>query len=410
MTTPSNEPDDERTEDDIFSITAYEAPIRERKPFLPWHRPRKHFVRHEQWQLQIENLVNEVQVEQRTIRYLGLPGTDLLDIRHFHRTLCEPKDLMLRFLGFNTAAHPQDAAQTELNISLDEVRKMARIDPLSNVIADDFCLLADDSSLAWSHARDLGPFDVINLDLCDGFAKHQPGCLDNNHYNAVSKLMALQSGKKQPWLLFLTTRTGQQDINEAVLNTLIGKYGRNLAECPSFNEKSLAEFGIGNADQLLQAVKTPDGHLSVFLVGLCKWMIGIGVGQQPPFKVSVPSVHGYQVSPEATHNDLVSIAFRFDPTFAAATDPMGIARVEDARPSECQLATATVRRVKNRKCVDTILRDDPAIMSSMVEATAELLALARYDIEEFRAWLHTFQVAPPEASPMFEVPLLRQVE
>lgn len=29
-------------------------------------------------------------------------------------------------------------------------------------------------------------------------------------------------------------------------------------------------------------------------------------------------------------------------------------------------------------------------MSSMVEATAELLALARYDIVEFRSWLHTF--------------------
>lgn len=358
MTTPLNEPE-EGLMDDEFPITAYEAPSREKKPFLPWHRPRKHFVRHQQWQLQIDNLVKEVPLDQQTLRYLGLPGTDLLDIRHFHKTLCEPRELKLRFLGFNTAAHPQDAGQTELNISLDEVLKLPRIDPRSNVIADDFCLLADDSSLAWSHARDLGPFDVINLDLCDGFAKHRPDCLDNNHYNAVNKLMALQSGKKQPWLLFLTTRTGQQDINEAVLNTLIEKYRRNLAECVSFQEKSSTDFGIANDTDLLREVKTPDGHLSVFLVALCKWMIGIGVGQQPPFKVSVTSVHGYKVSPDATHNDLVSIAFRFDPTFAPAPDPMGIARVEDGRPNECQLATATVRRVKNRRCVDTILRDDP---------------------------------------------------
>jgi len=387
MTTPSNEPEEERTVDDMFRITAYEAPSREKKPFLPWHRPRKHFVRHKQWQQQIEILANAGQLEHQTIRYLGLPGTDLLDIRHFHRTLCEPKNLMLRFLGFNTAAQPQDVGQTELNISLDEVSKLPRIDPLSEVIADDFCFLADESSMAWDRARDLGPFDVINLDLCDGFAKHQPGCLDNNHYNAVNKLMALQAAKKQPWLLFLTTRTGQQDINAEVLTMLIEKYRRNLAECVLFQVKSSTDFQIDNADGLLQAVQTPDGHLSVFLVGLCKWVIGIGVGQQPPFKVSVTSVLGYQVLPEATHNDLVSIAFRFDPTFAAAPDPMGIARVEDARPTECQLATAAVRRVKNRKCVDTILRDDPALMTSMVEATAELLALARYDIAEFRAWL-----------------------
>jgi hypothetical protein len=389
MTTPPNNVGEESPDDDIFPITAYEAPSREKKLFLPWHKPRKHFVRHEQWQQQIEILVTGTQLEQQTIRYLGLPGTDLLDIRHFHRTLCEPKALMLRFLGFNTAAHPDDAGQIDLNISLDEVRKLPRIDPRSDVIADDFCFLADDSSLAWDRARDLGPFDVINLDLCDGFAKHQPGCLDNNHYNAVNKLMALQAGKKQPWLLFLTTRTGQQDINPEVLNTLIEKYGRNLAECAPFSEKSMTDFGIGNADHLQQAVQTPDGHLSVFLVGLCKWMIGIGVGQQPPFKVSVTSVLGYQVLPEATHNDLVSIAFRFDPTFSAAADPMGIARAQGARPSECQLATATVRRVKNRKCVDTILRDDPAVMKNMVEATEELLALARYDIGEFRTWLNT---------------------
>ena len=387
---PSNEPEEEEMGNDIFPITAYEAPSREEKPFLPWHRPRKHFVRHEQWQQQIEILVDARQLEQQTICYLGLPGTDLLDIRHFHKTLCEPKELMLRFLGFNTAAHPQDEGQIELNISLDEVRKLARIDPRSDVIADDFCFLADDSSLAWGRARDLGPFDVINLDLCDGFAKHEPGCLDNNHYNAVNKLMALQAGKKQSWLLFLTTRTGQQDINATVLNSLIEKYSRNLAECASFSEKSSIDFGIGNANDLQQAVQTPDGHLSVFLVGLCKWMIGIGVGQQPPFKVTVTSVLGYQVSPAATHNDLVSIAFKFDPTFVAAPDPMGIARAEDVRPDECQLATATVRRVKNRKCVDTILRENSAVMHDMVEATAELLALARYDIVEFRAWLHTF--------------------
>ena len=91
MITSSNEPEEERTDDDMFPITAYEAPSRATKPFLPWHRPRKHFVRREQWQQQIEILADAGQLEHQTIRYLGLPGTDLLDIRHFHRTLCEPK-------------------------------------------------------------------------------------------------------------------------------------------------------------------------------------------------------------------------------------------------------------------------------------------------------------------------------
>jgi len=388
MTIPGDE-QEEALMDDEFPSYEYKAPTPGKKQFLPWHRPRKHFVRHEQWQQQIEKLTGEVVFEQGTIRYLGLPGTDLLDIRHFHKTLCEPKGLTLRFLGFNTAAHPQDAGQTELNISLDEVRKLPRIDPLSEVIRDDFCFLADDGSFAWERAKDLGPFDVINLDLCDGFAAHQPSRLDNNHYNAVSKLMALQAGKKQPWLLFLTTRTGLQDINETVLTALIGKYRRNLVDCDSFQKMSSTDFGIGNEADLQRELRTPDGHLSVFLVALCKWMIGIGIGQQPPFKVSVTSTLGYKVSGHATHNDLVSIAFRLDPTFAPAPDAMGIARQEDSRPNEGQLATAAVRRVKNRKCVDTILRNDPVTKSTMTQATAELLAQARYDIPEFLGWLGT---------------------
>ena len=394
MSIPSNKSDEGLMDDEILPITAYEAPSRKEKLFSPWHSPRKQFVRHYQWHKQIETLVNDAQWEQQTLRYLGLPGTDLLDIRYFHNTLCEPKNLMLRFLGFNTAAHPQNESQTELNISLDEVRKLPRIDPRSDVIADAFCLLADDSSLAWNRARDIGPFDVINIDLCDGFAKHQPGSRDNNNYNAVHKLMALQSRNKQPWLLFLTTRTGQQDIHEDLLTMLINKYSRNLAECISFTKKSTIDFGIRNVAELRQAVQKPDGHFLVFLVGLCKWMIGIGVEQQPPFKVSVNSMLGYNIAPDTTHNDMVSIAFRFDPTFAVGTDPMRIAGGEDARPNECQLATRTLGRVKNKKCVDTILRGDAAVMTSMVEETEELLVQARYDTGEFRAWLHKNQWHP----------------
>ena len=390
MSTPSNESDKELMDGEISS-GEYDTPDREKKSFLPWHRPRKQYVRKFQWLKQIEALVNDAQWEQQTLRYLGLPGTDLLDIRHFHKTLCEPKGIGLRFLGFNTADHPKNESQIELNISLHEVRKLSGIDPHSDVIADDFCRLANDNSLAWKRARYLGPFDVINIDLCDGFAKHQPGRLDNNHYNAVNKLMALQSGKKQPWLLFLTTRTGQQDIHKESLTKLIAKYSRNLAECDSFTEKSSTDFGIGNANELCQAVQTPDGHLSVFLVGLCKWMIGIGVGQQPPFKVSVNSVLGYNIAPGTIHNDLVSIAFRFDPTFAAGPDPMEIARGEDARPSEYQLATKALGQVKNRRCVDTILHGDAAVKTSMVEEMKKLLVQARYDTEEYLTWLNTDQ-------------------
>ena len=374
---PHNEPEPGLI-DDMFPVAEYQAAMRHRKQFLPWHRPRKQFVRYCQWLYQIEKLVQEVELESKTLRYLGLPGTDLLDIRYFLRTLCEDNQLELLFLGFNTAARGSE--QTDLNISIDEVSKMPRIDTRSIMIPDDFCMLADERSVAWSHAKQRGPFDGINLDLCDGFANHPPGSLENTHYNAVAKLMALQSGKTQPWLLFLTTRTGRQDINQDTLERFIQKYRDNLSECAPFQARSEEIFGIANDSDLDEALRTPDGYLSVFLVAFCKWMIVRGLGQQPPFKVSVTSTLGYRISPEAEHNDLISIALRFEPTFLTAPDPMGIARDEASGPNECELAAATVRRVNNRKCVDTILREDSEVMENMVVATAELLELDRYDI------------------------------
>ena len=59
---------------------------------------------------------------------------------------------------------PTSTAHTELNISLDEVRRLPRVDPMSDVIGDNFALVAKEDSLACRKTRELGPYDVINLD------------------------------------------------------------------------------------------------------------------------------------------------------------------------------------------------------------------------------------------------------
>jgi hypothetical protein len=371
----------------IFPIGDYEAAPRTQKDFLPWHRPRKQFVRQWQWCELIRKVIESHTPESGYLKYLGLPGSDLLDIRYLHNAICEPLDIRLKFLGFNTAARASDSGQTDLNISLDEVRKLPHIDPSSDIIADNFCLLANEASVAWDRTREYGPYDIVNLDLCDGFAKHQPGTLDNNHYNSLNQLLTLQSGKKTPWLLFLTTRTDPCVVNEETLQKLVDKYVDNINTSPQFLEKSRSELCISNEEELVKAIKTPNGHLSIFLTGLSKWLIGLGLNRNPPFTVSVPSIHCYKVAETSPCNDLVSIAFRFDPTFIASSDPMGIATSNAALPIEGVLATRALQRVINRKCVDTILADCSDTMTKMIESTAELLDLARYDISAYREWL-----------------------
>jgi len=383
-------PNEEEHADDIVEMVAYEAPMpASAKPFLPWHRPRKQYVRHHQWCQEIIRMVEEKPPADSVLKYLGLPGVDLLDLRHFHAAVCEAHQINMRFLGFVSGAHPASKAQTELNISLDEVRRLPHIDAMSDVIGDNFACVANQTSLAFVKARALGPYDVINLDLCDGFSAQAPGTLDNSYYEAVRSLLALQARTMNPWLLLLTTRADKPNINPIVLQKLLGKYIANLSECAQFREASQKHFNIETEVALAAAVDESAGLLPVFLTGLCKWFVGLALEHQPPTSVELRSVFGYRVDKGADHEDLISLAFKFIPTFILAADPLGLANQPVAAPDEGALATRALKRVAKRIDADKKLADDADLYQNMVNATAELLGLARYDVEAYKVWLQS---------------------
>ncbi len=353
--------------DDIVEVTTYEAPLPLTRKFLPWHLPRKQFVRQTQWCEQISRMLDDSPLEDGTLKYMGLPGVDLLDLRHFHSAVCEARNISLRFLGFNSGATPSNSEQTELNVSLDEVRRLPRVDPMSDVIGDNFALVAKEDSLACRKTRELGPYDVINLDLCDGFGAQAPCALDQTYYNAVNSLLALQSRSKSPWLLLLTTRADRANLDTQVLQALINKYTDNLANCVSFREASLEKFAIETAEALSAAAETADGLLAVFLTGICKWFLGLALAHQPPTSVELHSVIGYRVNQAAEHEDLISLALRFTPTFVPATDPIGLAMQQVAPPNECVLSTRALKRVAKRVDADKLLGEKLDLKKDMID-------------------------------------------
>lgn len=265
---------------------------------------------------------------------------------------------------------------------------MPRVEPLSDVIGDDFSLLANERSIAFRRAKELGPFDVINLDLCDGFGAQPPaGALKNSYYDAVAMLFTLQSYCKHPWLFLLTTRADEPNINAEVLKTFIGKYLQNLRECEPFRTASRDCFNVESEDALQSVVKAPDGLLAIFLTGLCKWLATLALKNQPPPKVEVRSVIGYSVDKRSGHEDLVSIAIRFTPTFAPAKDPLGLANNAEEAPDECKISTRALKAVAKRINADAQLAENAELHQAMVDATAQLLALARYDAAAYREWI-----------------------
>lgn len=381
-------PQEEGFADDIVKVEAYEATLPQIKEFLPWHRPRKQYVRHHQWNEQIGRMLDESPLTDGTLKYLGLPGMDLLDLRYFHATLCEPRNIRLRFLGFNSSAKPASHAHAEMNISLDEVRRLPFVDATSDVIGDSFSLLSSGNSIAFQRALELGPYDVVNLDLCDGFGAAAPGELNNN-YSAMNSLLGLQARTKSPWLLLLTTRADRQNIDPDVLERLLAAYLDNLRNCRTFLDASREKFAIDTEEALRAATGTPDGLLAVFLTGLCKWFLGLTLDHRPPTLVAVRSVIGYRVDPEAQHEDLISLALRFTPTFAPAEDRAGLAVQQSEAPNECVLSTRAVKRISKRVDADKVLAEDVGLNQRMIDATADLLSQARYDADAYREWLLT---------------------
>jgi hypothetical protein len=373
--------------DDIVEIRSYEAPLPVKRTFAPWHLPRKQFVRDHQWKVQLNSMLADVPTEDGTLKYLGLPGADLLDLRHFHSEVCLPRNIGLRFLGFNSAAQPLNSGQTEFNVSLDEVLRLPGIDQRSMVLGDSFERVGNDNSLAWKKARDLGPFDVINLDLCDGFASGAPSSLSDTHYDAVNKLMSLQARRKGPWLLLLTTRVGAGHVHADVLQRLVRTYAANLTQCPAFLAASRNLLAVDDQATLETVKGTANGLISIFLCGLCKWLIRIGLQHQPPTTAEVKSVIGYRVVQGSEHIDLVSLAVRFSPTFRPIDDPLGLAQQPVVAPDECTPSERALRRVVDRRDADHILHENPGLKEQLVNATATLLEQARYDCTAYRAWV-----------------------
>ena len=365
----------------IFGDFEYAQPRTAPKEFMPWHKPRKQFVRRKQWSALLRRLYKN-RGPGDPLRYLGLPGTDLIDLRYLHKELCHANGRPLRFLGFNTEAQPGNNAHTQLSISLDEVRRLANVDPQSDVMHDDFRDIGNPDSMAWSSTLRLGPFDVVNIDLCDGLASDPPQN-DGTIYSALAQLMALQARNSNPWLLLITTRIGRGTFDADAEQKLIGLFRENVEKCEGFAEecKQLLDLEVQSIDP---ATCSEADLLKFMTVAIGKWLSAL-MQAQATSHVELASTHGYRVNPVAAQEDLVSLALRVEPVFAASPD--ALSPTAPISEDECTTAKAILRRSAHRLDVDTILEQQPDLHEELTGETERLLADARYEVAGYRQWL-----------------------
>ena len=361
----------------IFGETGYEPTPAAPKTFKPWHKPRKQYVRREQLLALLRDLYQQRRPEE-PLRYLGLPGTDLLDLRYLYQNLCRDGGRPLRFLGFSTEAQPGSPEHVELSLSLDEVRRLPNVDPQSDVIHDDFRRIGNDASIAWSRVRSLGPFDVVNIDLCDGLASDPPQN-DGAIYGALAQLVALQTHNPEPWLLLVSTRIGRGMFDADAEQQLLTLFRKNVTNCDGFIEACRQHLNL-DATSVDPAACSEIELLNLMIVAIGKWLSEL-VQAQRASRVNLASTHVYRIEPMSRCEDLVSLALRFDPVIAASPDALSPAAPPPL--DECAIARHILKRSAKRRDVDDILRDDWHLREELVRETKQLLTAARYDVTAY---------------------------
>lgn len=362
------------------------------KEFQPWHRPRKQWVRVKQWKREIQRLVDALNLTDRPLTYLSLPGDDLLDVRVVCE-VCEHKKIKLRFLGFNSPLSKDASANAERSLSIAEIVSLPFVDDNSLVICDRLESIANVRSVGFKWVREYGTFDVINFDLCDSISAPSRRRSGNpTYYDVIDTLFANQvRNRTAPWLFFLTTRCGSSDVHIEDIAKLYECVENNVAQSAEFRLLLSNLFNIEDFDEeslkIIQARIDFPVFMQMFCIGFGKWLLQKMIACIPPSKITMLTSYQYKIKEPG---DIISVAYRFDPMPQFPVDSVGLANVASIPTpvfQEAELALKIVESTKNMIDIDSILASSPSEMENMVSSTESMLQNARYPVQTYRNWL-----------------------
>ncbi len=391
MSEPDTEGQDETIDDDEFSIAELGRPTydvvteRPAREFHAWHRPRKQFVRRSQWLATVSDLYAARDPADR-LNYLGLPGSDLLDIRMLHERICLPQGRVLRFLGFDNSIQSGGTESVSLEVSLQQMKLRELVHEASKVLPDDFSRIGSGDSRAYQETVKAAPYDVVNIDLCSSFGIDPPRTLDSL-YNALNKILAMQQ-RLQPWMLLITSMIGRDVLNESAAQILFDEYLKTL-KCGDFLASCRVLFEAEDPEAMtLDSCTNKDFFLAI-AIGFCNWVFRLS-GKRHLSRVNLRAAFYYQVFQGTGCPDMMSMALRFTPLVAAGIDPAGLALADNVRVNECDAAVQFVRKFGRAVDVDEKLRTEPELRQTLINESAALLLEVGYDEQEYRRWVSQF--------------------
>lgn len=354
--------------------------------FKPWHKIRKQWVRRFHWINNIETLCNNLRFEDgQPLKYLCLPGTDMLDLRFLHGW-CKTKEKRLKFLGYNDPCDSSDSGSTELNLSQAELTQREFIDGSSSIVSDKFERIGDKDSVAYAKLTEMGSFDVINLDLCNSVAGYIPLEKQDDYYNAISNIVQFQKlTRTQPWLLFITTRANRSSVKAEAEAKLIQHIKNNARSHSSFNSKFTECFG---SDPNSIRVDSERIYFRLFGLALAKWLLSLLFDGQPKWCIKLLNCGVYKVNNSTRYPDMLSLAFECSLIINSSDDRVGLAIPAGGAPQiieEIEFANVLIDGIRRYRNIDSTV-SDPTLRNSLINEAAPLMKDARYNETQYRRW------------------------
>lgn len=378
--------------DEVLDRQLPEHPTRPTRKFEPWHKPRKQFIRRHQWLAETVQLCAKLKFrDDRPLKYLSLPGEDLLDVRVIHEC-CEGLGISLRYLGLNESYSSSDP-DTWLHLAWNEVNSLKAVDGNSIVIRDRFERIADTKSQAFQYIEQYGSFDVVNMDLCESISAPTGKKNIPNYYSALKSLAGYQiKNRTEPWLLLITSRVGETKVDAGDMNKLVDCLRLNARQYEAFRKRLI--HLIPKASRLTTNSALETNKLSqsefvmVFSAGLGKWLLGLMSSGSPKWGVLLQSSYSYRV--HAQEPDMVSYAFLLEPFIQSPIDTTGLSRVvitDDRELDDEESALALLSKIDGIEDLDMIVRAKPALKKQLQNESEALLASAGYNPKPYRNWL-----------------------
>jgi len=360
---------------------------RRRSEFLPWHKVRKQFVRKNQWNELVKQMVNDdwrnaldrpskaagmtvgsAMHVAEPLQCLVIPGDDLLDVRSLWKEI-NPLDCYIRYLGFNER-QGSDEEGTRVFVANNTVTSMAGVVPDSQVIRDQFESIAKQST-AYERLKQYGPYHVVNLDLCGSLLPNTQNPVAPC-FTAIDRLLSYQfAEQRKPWLLFVVTMVEPATVKDTDMASLCKPTRANYDSNPDF-KAGVAPLFPSSVFESTEASAS---------------MSGVSDEQR--------QAHRYQIE-EKAGAVMLSMAFQFKPNFSLPPDPTGLSTFTAPKspfPSEAESAVKIPVVVGKMRDVDAALAADAVHREQLTNEAADLMESAGFDRARYLEWVATGELS-----------------